>query len=421
MREQLKKSICFICIGSVKRNTYYNHRVYKYFAEVFEDIIYLDVSRVFTSRLHHDDSQIEENRNLLPAKFRVVSPCSLSEFRNFLKSNSLVAVGFISQTWKDWYIFYYLKKYSIPLVYIFYTSILTSFKYNNAVENNIIVFLLRKFIKSMHFRLYRYFVFIGFFANVDTFFVSKKNTVSDKKNTSSFLYRCLKGRIGQAAYNRIITINSRFYDSFLESNFMVSDDCIVFLDCMLVDHMDQANFGYQPIDRDLYYINLNRVLDIASRFLNKEAFVCLHPQYDQRNLRRDFGSRRAVKYQTEEFIAKSGLVFFHDTTAINTAIMHRKKIIQLLGSKFNEFVKANCEVYQRLMNFPSIDIFADDQNQIQEVVKIDNDMRKYDEFITNNIITSNEKEMASYHQIAEQFNRIYGLKFRKDQDTLVKH
>ena len=394
-----RKAICFICWGETAELLINrDHLLHEHFAKVFEELILLDVSNVFTTALKHGDSVIN-NINKLSSKFSIVSPRSLSECKNFLKSNDMVAMHYFSQRWYDWWLYYYLRKYSIPLICAQTESTMASFKPLTSEKQSFSVFLSRK-LNSITNRVFRAFVLCSVFSKVDTFFFSNKIKAEGKKNDRRF--------------NEVVLTNSRFYDSMLYNNYKTSNDYIVFVDSIVPYAQDQIRYGYKLADRELYYKNLNRVLDIIESTLGKEVVICLHPSYNEDNLHRDFGSRKTVKYKTDKFIAKAELVLFHESSAINSAIIYGKKIVQLIGSQFNDFVKNNCETFQRTFPLTTIDIYEATDDYIREAVRSPKfDQEKYETFLFNFIIASGQKGVSSCEQITNHISRKYGIKKRK--------
>ncbi|MHC4124671.1 MAG: hypothetical protein ACYSSI_13935 [Planctomycetota bacterium] len=389
-----KKEICFVVGGSLEMNMKMNTLLYEHFSNTFEKVFFLDVNKVFTTALEPLSSANNSKMYAkLPPNFEVVVPKNLSEFKRFLKSNNLVVICFFSETWKDWYIHYYLRKYSIPLVYILSIAVLVIFSYRKVPFARI----LNKFSsRYLSLKIFRMLVLRGLLSRVDTFFVSQK---ADKERLKR-----LRG------YNEVIEINSRAYDSFLINQYKTSNDYLVFLDSMLPYHGDQVKYGFMLIDRGLYYKNLNRVLDIMERITGKEAVVCLHPAYNEDNLEEDLGKRRTAKFKTDYFIAQAELVLFHASSAINSAILYNKKVTQLLGSKFNDFVKKNCEAYQNLFSFSTLDIYESSEEDIKrhiEALRIDREC--YDKFLDDYIIVSGQKDIPSHAQIADHMSRKYEI------------
>lgn len=390
-----KKSICFICWGDtgelfVNRD----HLLHEHFARVFDDLILLDVSNVFTTSLKHGGSVIKSKDKLSP-KFKIFSPRSLSECRNFLKSNDTIVISYFSQRWYDWWLFYYLRKYSIPLVYVQTLSTVVSFKSRVSEKQSLPVLFSRK-LNSVIGRIFNAFVLHCFFSKVDTYFLSDKLKAEGRRN--------------DRRYNEIVLTNSSYYDNMLLNNYEISDDYVVFVDSIIPYGMDQINYGYKFADRELYFRHLNRVFDVVESALGKEVIICLHPSYDDNNIKRDFGRRKAVKYRTDEFIARAGLVLFHDSSAINSAVVYGKKVVQLIGSQFNDFIKNTCDAFQKIFSFTTVDMYEATDEYVREAVRSPKlERERYDAFLSNFIMASGQKSVSSCEQVADHLSRKYGI------------
>jgi len=386
-----KKSICFIRMGSIETIVGLDGLLFEHFAKVFDDVFFLDVSKVFTSKLISGRCDNDKAYHMLPARFKVICPKKLSEVKSFLRSNDMVVVCSFSETWPDWWIHHYLRKYSIPLIYIYTHSLIANFQRKKSYFNDF-----RTKLKNLAAHTRRRFPSHDFLADVDTYFVSDKHKAEKKRHSSR--------------YKEVVVTNSRFYDSLLVSNYKVSTDYVVFLDSMPPYHGEQIALGYRPIDRELYYKNLNALLDTISRILGKELVICLHPKYNDCNLKRDFGERKAVKYKTAEFVAQAELVLFHESSAVNNAIVYGKKVIQLVGERFDAFTKRSCEAYNKVFSFVTLDMFEWEESSIREILhglKIDSE--KYNYFLSNYIITSGQKDVPSFVQIADHISHKYGI------------
>ena len=395
------KCICVIRTGPIEVVAKLNHLLYKHFAKVFDNVVFLDVDRVFTSVIGSDGPDNSKADATLPSEFKIVHLKSLSECRNFFKTHNRVAICYFAERWRDWWIHYYLRKYHIPLVYINTLSTIVSFKYKESKKWTFITRVLSK-LKRLFSPAFRHFISRHVLSKVDTYFISRKNKAEWKKQDR----RCAE----------VVLTNSAFYDSMLVNNYRVSEDVVVFLDSMPPYHGDQFRFGFQPIDGELYYKKLNRVFDIVESVLGKELVICLHPKYDDENVTKDFGERRTFKYRTDEFIAKAELVLFHHSSAVNSAIVYGKKILQLTGSRFNDFIKNNCQCYQKVIPLTSLDIYECDENSIKQVLTtLEPDQQKYDEFLSNYIIASGQKGISSREQIADHISHKYGISRREGE------
>ncbi|MDO8674947.1 MAG: hypothetical protein Q7K71_02360, partial [Candidatus Omnitrophota bacterium] len=208
--------------------------------------------------------------------------------------------------------------------------------------------------------------------------------------------------------NEIVLTNSRFYDTFLAHSYPVTEDYIVFLDSMVPYHLDQVLWGHGLIDRSSYYSNLNRVLDVIEQKLGKKMVVCLHPQYDEANSKRDFGRRQTVKHRTREYTAQAAVVITHESSSVNNAVLYHKKVVQLTGSRFNDFTKANCACIQKMLSFPTIDMYEATEQQISDLLntlKIDEE--KYKAFLSDYIVRSGQEGITSYRKIADHIKLKY--------------
>ena len=397
-----KKSICFIRSGKVETIVGLDGLLFEHFVKVFDEVFFLDVSKVFTSKFLCRQFDNDKEYHLLPGEFKVVCPKNLSELRGFLRSNNIVVISNFSETWPDWWIHHYLRKYSIPMVYINTHSRIVTFIYNKAKKDPLFIRFFNR-IKGFHSHFLRFSAARFFLHDVDTLFISRKDKAEWIRSSS------------KARHNNseVVITNSRFYDSFLANDCNITNDYVVFLDSILPYTEDQTRFGYQPIDRRLYYENLARVLKIIAATLSKEVVVCLHPKYDDANIREDYGDVKTVKYRTDEFIAKAELVLFHETTSINTAILYKKKIVQLTGSFFNDFTKNNCKAFQKLFSFPTLDIFESDDNNIIKIMdSLQVNEQEYDAYISNCAIASGQVGVPSCEQIANHIGHKYGIKKR---------
>jgi hypothetical protein len=390
------KGICFISWREatevvVKRE----HILFDYFAKVFDKLFFLDVSNVFTTSLKRSGGSVS-NTDVLPSKFEVIRPLNLSECKNFLSSHDMIAVHFFSEKWFDWWLYYYLKKYGIPLVYIQTTSTVVSFQFDDSQHKTVWTRCLTKWKESLPARFFRFMMSHGLVAKADTYFLSNRIKA--------------EGKINDSRYNEVVLVNSHSYDDLLIKNHKISEDYIVFLDSMPPYHGDALRFGYGLIDRESYYKNLNRVFDVMESSLGKEAVICLHPKYEEENAARDFGKRKTFKYRTDEFLAKAELVLFHESSSVNSAIIYGKKIIQLTGSQFNDFIKHNCQCYQKLIPFATLDIYQCDEHQIKDAIKrVRLNRKEYDSFLSNYITASEQRGVYSCEQVANHISRKYGI------------
>ncbi len=400
-----KNDVCFIGYGrSIELLLNRDRILCEHFTKVFEGVYILDVYNIFTTGMLSSYATSRFNCDDVPENIKVVCPKNLKQCKDFLKSHNMIAIHYFSQKWHDWWLYHYLKKYSIPLLYIHTLAWKGGFQLNKSKN------ILKYFLSISGLLQHRIFVRLtkwGLLPKVDTYYTAEKSRVQKVLNSKR--------------YNEVVLVNSSFYDSMLIKKIKVSNDYIVFVDSMPPYHGDQVSCGYElmtPSERESYYKRLNWILDtIASEAGGKEVVICLHPSYNEENLQSDYGARKAVKYMTDEYIAKAEIVLFHESSAINSVFVHDKKVIQLLNSRFNDFIKRNCEVYTKLCNFPALDMYDCDEGSIRGLVRtLKVDREKYEEYLSNNIVASGEKGVCSCEQIAGHISRKYGIP-KRDEDN----
>ena len=220
--------------------------------------------------------------------------------------------------------------------------------------------------------------------------------------------KLLKSSKSSKRYREIVTTNSRFYDTFLKNDFRASEDYVVFLDSIEPYHGDQLVYGYAPPDRKIYYPQINHVLDFLSYKLGKEVVICLHPKYDDRNLKEDWGTKKAFKFRTDEFIARAALVTFHSTSSVNSAFLYNKKIVQILNKEFNPLTRHNCEVMQKVFGFTTLEMYNTTQKEVEEALqKVKVDGSEYQHFIDNYLIASGQPGVTSAEQVVWKMKEKY--------------
>ena len=79
--------------------------------------------------------------------------------------------------------------------------------------------------------------------------------------------------------------------------------------------------------------------NLKSKF-RKEVVICLHPSSNYSLYKKNLNKFRIYKYKTEEFILQSFLILFHDSTAIFSAMLLKKKIISLKSNIRGPYAEA---------------------------------------------------------------------------------
>jgi hypothetical protein len=356
--------------------------------------------------------------------YDVIRIKSLSSLYKLLHHDCIV-ISMFSEEFKDWWIHLFIKYCDAKLVYINNLGSAINFSFKPRFESFRVIQNTLKLFSAIFFkakrlipnRAFYYLIRLNVFQKVDVLYLSNKELKSKIENRY------------YGKHDRIKLVNSAFYDASFEYNYPVSNQYIVFLDSMPPYHGDQIIYGYLPIKKDLYYSALDELFGYIERVTGKEIIICLHPKYDTINSVADFKKRKSVKNKTQFYIAQASLVLFHDTSAVNSAFIYNKNVIQLFTPLFNDFYKNLCDQYYDKLNVDRIN-FTDKEEfcEINKIMQNNKQKTSINSFISNNIISSGFAGQAGYSQIIDDLcvtynlNRVYsqnklGPKHQKENDS----
>jgi len=321
-----------------------------------------------------------------------------------LLSKKCIVISMFSEKFADWWVHFLIRYCNIPFIYInnFGNFINFSFKIRRkksllrsfAVIYKSISGKLKRVIPDRFFYLL---IILNVFRKIDVLYISN----ALRSHAINIKYR--------GKHKETVLVNSTFYDTSIDFDFIITDEYIVFVDAMIPYHGDQILCGYTPIDRDVYYDRLDYIFSYLENKINKEVVVCLHPKYDEKKCLDDYKGRKTVKNQTQFYVARASLVLFHDTTAIVSAFIYKKEVVHLVGSVFNDFQQNLFKQYDKF-KINKVDFMSD--TELEMVIQNDEislDESVVDEFISTNVIASGRKNETGYYQIINDLVIRYGL------------
>ena len=133
--------------------------------------------------------------------------------------------------------------------------------------------------------------------------------------------------------------------------------------------------------------------------------ISIHPDYNQKWVKKRFVNYDVVKFQTKELIENSFIVTFFDSSAILYALNLKKKILSIRSKLFYHGKKYNSDLYSDLINLKKIDI---DKNEYLSLNKKDflnelNENKKnYKKYL--NIYSSNNLKVSGTTTIINYIN-----------------
>ena len=199
-------------------------------------------------------------------------------------------------------------------------------------------------------------------------------------------------------------INSQFYDEYLNKKLKKKEEFITHID-LNPNHEDDVVLRGKLSDENIkkHYLNLNKHLKKLKKIFKKKIVICIHPLYDLKKTKKFFPDFPVYKYKTRDFIEKSFLITFFDSSIIFNAVFLRKKIMILRNEDLGESMYKKSLKYENLLNIPFINL-SDKKNQSKKnlLKKFNNSKNKIIKYIKYNMISDNKT--PGYKEILEFIN-----------------
>ena len=220
-------------------------------------------------------------------------------------------------------------------------------------------------------------------------------------------------------YSYITNIKSRYYlsgkpifghefdfDSYLLSK---SNDIknfkfnyILFLDEDNVFHTDFIYLDKKsPFTEDIYFYEVNKMLDYLKKYYNLNILVQLHPRANP-NISKLFYKHQLSNLRTADAIKNASIVVSHCSTALQFAVLFKKPIILMKVSQMTPIYLNLIYNFSRLLKTKVISY--NDCNLIVDELLIDNKL--YEKYKDTYIKYPNSPYLFSYEIIINNLNII---------------
>ena len=257
------------------------------------------------------------------------------------------------------------------------------------------------------FRLLQIFQLIK---SVDIFFEASQKIISDIDNAMSKKIENVLPFLNISYYKKKIRINSIVYDKFLRDKPFLENKYIVLIDSGF-DHDDRIlrEGEVNSNDREIYYNQLKKILEKLSKIYQKEVVICLHPKAkypNSKNFEEIKNKFRLIKYRTTEFIYKAEVVVFFESSAIITAIMLKKKIINLNSKLMGNYYYKRNNLYKDEINLLQSDMDNFDFENKENLDDLLSDkIKNYNNYVNKNIIY--KRNITSDEQIKRSLKKLF--------------
>ncbi len=246
-------------------------------------------------------------------------------------------------------------------------------------------------------------------ANVEKIIEISKRILVERKlrKIRSFDYCLCSGEaasllnvVGMSNLTQRLQFNSYDYQLARDSKQIkyVEGNYILFIDNYFPFHPDIEIIGFNSINADLYYNELNAYFDLIERKLGMPIVVAPHPKAEKYHSQNYFNGRRIIWGDTNSLVYHSSLVVAHYSTAISYAVIYRKPILFIYTNNMWE-TDPYCSIVKNMacvLNCNCVNISNEKNLDVFDVDEI-----KYEEYLYKYITSPSSQCRDNYQIILE--------------------
>ena len=329
----------------------------------------------------------------------------------FLKKKKIVGIKRFGTSYSELLINIFLKFYNVRLITFYntghrnYTTNFTSKKIN----------ILKNYLsKILAHKLTVFLSMVGIVKKIDIRFTSNPDYIryNNKKITNK-----IANFFNLPYAKKLIPINSRAYDIFLNSKFKIKKDFITVLDEQLNDPQWTKFSGVRKKkDIKLHYKKLIIYLKKISKVLKKKVIICIHPSDNLNEKKKIFKDFKVLKYKTREYIYKSYLVVFFQSSAVIDAILLNKNITTIRSKILDKNQISSSMYYVNGINSPistidNIENLNLTKNFLikNKIIKNTNEIIKDYKYFINKYLCAGKKNTLGVKTIVKTIKLTYKL------------
>jgi hypothetical protein len=382
-----KKYLSIITGFSHLDSTFLTHNLFfeklsKNFEKIFiindENLKFFPQLARLVYRQHRSWKESFKEISELPDNFVLFDPKDSKDFSKFLQDKTLLVINNFNRHLFSIKLHLLLKKHKINQVII--SNLGSQGGFDVAYIGHFFRFLFFHLNQTFSKKLLVLLSNLGIVSKVDIQFISNKEIV--ERVEKSFLYK--KNLLFT---KKLILVNSRTYDIYLEKKIPISEDYIVHLDASLdYIHETQLRGLLDEEIKDRHYYYLEKFLKKLSNEFKKKVLVCIHPSYHLKEHQGYFKDFKVLKYKTRECIYKSFLVTNFDSGAIGDAIFLKKKILGFISEFMTKNEIVHAQNYAKKVGYLKLNIEKDYLFDKEKIL-----------FQMNKNISNYEKYTANFH------------------------
>ena len=220
-------------------------------------------------------------------------------------------------------------------------------------------------------------VFLGIFDPIEIRFVS------NKKQYDYYLKQKNRNKLLKLPryYKKLVLVKGKIFDNYEKYKDKLEEKFILLLE-MQPEYRSMTEVSeLKKSSINVHYKNLNNLLHKLSKTFKKKVIISIHPEYDLKIAEKRYPNFKVAKLKTKDYILKSFLILFFDSSAILPAFVMNKKVLTLRSQLFKG-IRYNSDLYSDYINLKSVNINNNiDINKKQFIQDLDKRVKSYSNYL----------------------------------------
>ena len=362
-------------------------------------IVNSDNLKIFSKKIKY-----YKNKKIIqkfPKKIIFKNPLTLNELNNIINPGKDIIINNTERAYCYYPLMYFLSRRKNPQILVSNIgNVQGSMWYYWGKNINYYILLITKILPK---KIAVILAYLKIFKKIDIRFTS------NKKLYSNFYLNKKKNFPLPSIYKEIVLTKSNLFEKIL-NNKNNKEKYITLLDFEPdYNEMKEVTGTFKRNEIDKHFKNSITLLNKLKKEYKKKIVICIHPLYDLKKFSKIYKDFKVVKFRTKEFITKSFIVLFYDSSAIVGAIIQKKKIIALKANLYKNKKDAS-SIYTDLLPFKTLNISKDIKiNKNKLIVDLNKKIPLYNRYL-NKYGQQNQKENGN-----EKIIRIIKKKFFKNE------
>ena len=375
-----------ICaVDSYSKKYFMRKSMYDALSKRYKKFYFINCNFLVKKQTIKIDKELKKNKNIF-----FFHPKSYKELNEFLKSQNFFLINNISNKLYHLFIHISLNKKNIFQIKIDNLGELSSSSIENWKSVNLKKKLFFIYLKKIPIIIYKFFLIINIIKPVDILYLARKDIKRNYETTNilSFLFK-KNYRLLKPVKPKLNLLQNKKYN----------EKYIVFID-QNFNHKDSIMRGHKISKKNekKYFYLIKELLLKLKKSYKKKIVVCLHPSSNSKIYRKYFSQIKTVTHKTDFFLKQAFIVVFHDSSAIISAIIFKKKIIHIKHNNLGKYISMRGEFLNKFFKFFTQNLnHKDDLEKLSKTKLITN---------LNNNVKNYNKSLKKIFFIEEKYNDI---------------